>query len=203
MTTFVNNDVASGNIIYAADHNEQGSRLAAVLNGGIDNSNINASAAIDGSKLADASITNNKLSTATGQPGASWTSYTPVWTAFAGTPSIGNGTLTGSYNRIGKTIFVQVNLKMGSTTTFGTDIWFFSLPVTAVSGKLFIGNAWGIDTGTLYYIGAVRNGGLLASPFTDKVTIVSHGGGTDWRFNIPFTWGNGDELSFSFVYEAA
>ena len=63
MTTFVNNDVASGSVIYAADHNEQGARTAAVLNGGIDNSNIASDAAIDASKLADSTIDGTKLST--------------------------------------------------------------------------------------------------------------------------------------------
>jgi hypothetical protein len=53
MTQFVNNDVASGNIIYASDHNTQGALLATVLNGGLDDSNINSAAAIATSKLAD------------------------------------------------------------------------------------------------------------------------------------------------------
>ncbi len=53
MSLFVNNDVASGQTIYAADHNTQGSLIAAVLNGGLDNNNISSSAAIATSKLAD------------------------------------------------------------------------------------------------------------------------------------------------------
>lgn len=61
MSTFVNNDVSSGNIVYASDHNTQGSLLAAVLNGGLDNANIATGAAIDGSKLADGGITTTKL----------------------------------------------------------------------------------------------------------------------------------------------
>lgn len=61
MSTFVNNDVASGAIVYASDHNTQGALLAAVLNGGLDNANISASAAIAGSKLADDSVTDTQL----------------------------------------------------------------------------------------------------------------------------------------------
>lgn len=64
MTTFVNNDVASGAVVYASDHNTQGALLGAVLNGGIDNANINSSAAIATSKLADdAGITAAKIAT--------------------------------------------------------------------------------------------------------------------------------------------
>lgn len=50
MTTFVNNNVQSGNVIYASDHNEQGSRIAAVLNGNVDSTN-----------LSDSSVTSSKI----------------------------------------------------------------------------------------------------------------------------------------------
>lgn len=62
MTQFVNNNVSSGAIVYASDHNTQGELLADVLNGGIDNDNIASNAAIAGSKLADGGVTNTKLS---------------------------------------------------------------------------------------------------------------------------------------------
>src|SRR6185295_171607 len=62
MTQFVNNDVSSGAIVYASDHNTQGALIAGVLNGKIDDANINSSAAISGSKLADTSIPSSKLS---------------------------------------------------------------------------------------------------------------------------------------------
>jgi hypothetical protein len=61
MSTFVNNDVSSGAIVYASDHNTQGSLIAAVLNGGIDNANITSGAAIDGSKLADSTVDFSKM----------------------------------------------------------------------------------------------------------------------------------------------
>lgn len=61
MTQFVNNDVSSGAVVYASDHNTQGALLAAVLNGGLDNDNLAAGAAIAGSKLADDTITSAKI----------------------------------------------------------------------------------------------------------------------------------------------
>lgn len=60
MTTFVNNDVQSGNIIYAADHNEQGARVAAVLNGGIDSGNI-ADGAVTTAKITNKAATLAKI----------------------------------------------------------------------------------------------------------------------------------------------
>lgn len=61
MTQFVNNDVASGAIVFASDHNTQGALLAAVVNGGLDNDNMAANAAIAGSKLADDSVPAAKI----------------------------------------------------------------------------------------------------------------------------------------------
>lgn len=63
MSTFVSNNVSSGAVIYAADHNEMGSRIAAVVNGGIDSTNISPTAAISGSQLATGAITDTQLDT--------------------------------------------------------------------------------------------------------------------------------------------
>lgn len=60
MTTFVNNDVASGNVIYASDHNEMGSRVAAVVNGNIEADNL-ASNAVTTAKIADSNVTTAKI----------------------------------------------------------------------------------------------------------------------------------------------
>lgn len=60
MTSFVNNDVASGNIIYAADHNEQGALLASVLNGNLDSTNL-ADGAITKVKIGSSAIDSTKV----------------------------------------------------------------------------------------------------------------------------------------------
>lgn len=60
MTTFVNNDVSSGNVIYASDHNTQGALIANVLNGGIEAENL-ASNAVTTAKIADSAATTAKL----------------------------------------------------------------------------------------------------------------------------------------------
>ena len=49
-----------------------------------------------------------------------WTSFTPTWQASGTAPSLGNGTLTGYYKKIGRQVAVRINLTAGSTTTYGT-----------------------------------------------------------------------------------
>ncbi|WP_433415016.1 hypothetical protein ACQP1V_36220 [Microtetraspora malaysiensis] len=61
---------------------------------------------------------------------AGWTAYTPVWTAATTNPGLGNGTLQGAYKRadVGKAVLFRLRLVMGSTTTYGSGAWSFSLP---------------------------------------------------------------------------
>lgn len=79
---------------------------------------------------------------------AAWTSAAPTWTASAGSPSLGNGTLTGRYKRIGKTVDFQLRLTIGSTTTVGTAgaFWSFTIPGGGTSAEVFLGSGWFFDT---------------------------------------------------------
>ncbi len=83
------------------------------------------------------------------------TLYTPVWTTAGTAPSLGNGTLTGGYTQLGQNglIFFRISLLAGSTTTFGTLAWSFTLP-TNVAQPAFMDYAWTgtvTDAGTATY----------------------------------------------------
>ena len=60
-----------------------------------------------------------------------WTAYTPTWTSSGTAPALGNGTLTGRYQQNGKSAQYEIRLTAGSTTTFGTGNYNFSLPTAA------------------------------------------------------------------------
>ncbi|MEU0831304.1 hypothetical protein [Streptomyces sp. NPDC005969] len=62
-----------------------------------------------------------------------WTTYTPTWTAATTNPSIGNGTLTGRYMKVGRTVTVSLLLIPGSTTTLGSGVYLFGLPFPAAA----------------------------------------------------------------------
>jgi hypothetical protein len=62
-----------------------------------------------------------------------WTTYTPAWTASTTNPVIGNGTLAGWVMRTGKTVFFEILMVPGTSTTFGSGTYSFSLPYTAHS----------------------------------------------------------------------
>jgi len=130
------------------------------------------------------------------------TTFTPTWTAVGTAPSIGNGTMTMTHQRYGKMCFVRFFFKAGSTTTFGTGAWFFSLPFTAANNSLLtmVGNAYAEDAVVAAYALFIRiqsNGTTITLPHVASTLT------TDASSTFPFAWANNDYLQGTFVYEVA
>lgn len=127
-----------------------------------------------------------------------WDTYTPTWNG-----TLGNGTLSGRYKRIGKMVAVQFGVLWGSTTTGTGSQWNFSLPVSAAQPGSPLNDS---------YIGQLRMRDASASQWAGHVQIISSstaschtganpiGGVTNTG---PFTWANTDWLSGFALYEAA
>lgn len=81
-----------------------------------------------------------------------WQDYTPTWRVASGTATLGNGSLDGRYQLVGKTCEFAMRFEFGSSTTtsVATADWEFDLPVfpTAVKGTTFQPvSAWIYDPG--------------------------------------------------------
>lgn len=90
--------------------------------------------------------------------GVPWTAYTPVWSQSNGAVlEIGNGTLTGRYKRIGKTVQWMVYWERGSTTQVGTtgQKYIFSLPPVEPRAWNQHGGAMSMIRDTNWYGGTV------------------------------------------------
>jgi len=137
---------------------------------------------------------------------SAWTAYTPDWTTDGGTqPVLNNGTLTGAYKVIGKTCFVRVKLNPGSTTTFGSGAFQFSLPFSASSPDgiqfpcsiLNNGFAWYQATVNGTYSGATNKSALIAQSAggvnSSEAVTATH----------PITFGTSDSIQFNGSYEIA
>jgi hypothetical protein len=123
---------------------------------------------------------------------AAWTAYTPTWAGSTTNPVLGNGTIAGRYMRVGKTFDVNIQLTMGSTTTFGTGVWSFSLPFTLLSGRAMYGNCDMVDTSA--------SSGFFGNvvPFsTSSLSIRAVGAGAAANVTnlVPFTWATTDTLT--------
>jgi hypothetical protein len=127
---------------------------------------------------------------------AAWTTFTPTLVSSSGSPTIGNGTLTGRYKRLGKDVLVEIVLTRGSTTSFGTGfISFGNLPVTARTTVSAAGSATLFDSGTNSFVGSCHLETTTSiAPLSASGVITS---------TVPFTWATSDIIRLSMTYEAA
>lgn len=130
-----------------------------------------------------------------------WTAYTPAWTATAN-PSLGNGTLVGQYIKIGRTCTVTVFLTTGSTTTYGTGTYLFSLPFAAASSAVSYLGAARLG-GTAIWLGhaVVPTGDTRATVTFD--TSATNTRGTNMTGSSPETLAAGATFRFSLTYQTA
>lgn len=160
--------------------------------------NITGSLNISGSSTITGSLTFNGSALDT-----AWTSYTPSWTTTGTQPTLGDGTLTGAYKQIGKTVFVRVRLVFGTTTTGGTGDWKFNLPVTASSAAGIQFPCSILDSGNAWYQATV-NGQYGGETF--RTSIIGQSAGANSSQGVtatfPITWGNLDSLQFNGSYES-
>lgn len=148
--------------------------------------------------------------------GAAWrtvvrdrTTYSPTWACVGSAPVLGNGTLTGWYQVVGRQCQVSIELIFGTTTTGGTQGWSFTLPITAVAGPsgILSGEAFTSNTFAWVAYGRIASGASTVLPFaatnntsgsTSQVQNANAGAGVGT--GVPavagaFSFANGSRLS--------
>lgn len=123
--------------------------------------------------------------------------FTPTWTASTTNPVIGNGTLRGWYARSGSIVTATYEVIMGSTTTFGTGTYAFSLPRMSASPSVHVGAVYGTDASAS---GAATTGVvqvLAGSPGTARLQATGTG---IWSPTVPITWATSDVIRFTVTY---
>jgi len=187
---------SDGTTADVADYNTPITTIVTVINGNLDNDNIASAAAIAGSKLADASIANAKLTN------QAWSTWPPSWTNF----TVGNGTLNyAKYTQVGKTVVLRLKFTLGSTSSVSGAIT-FSLPVNlnadyADDSHPLIHDVRIRDTGTAYF----KGGAIVASSSTvsliAKTASGTYVGEAATSSTVPMTWTTNDAFSVGLIYE--
>lgn len=109
-----------------------------------------------------------------------WTAYTPTFTSSGTAPSLGNGTVSGRYMKVGRTVHVFIALVWGSTTTPGSGNLSLGLPVTGASSLPGALSATCTTTGTVNFLmGAAPLGNSTTT--TGTVWFASPGTIGDWN----------------------
>lgn len=141
--------------------------------------------------------------------GSGWLNVYSPWSTFSPTAgggfTVGNGSLTGRYQQIGKSVKFKIFFTAGSTSSF-SGTFTFTLPVTSVGSDVSgtpYGNAFLQDAsvGT----GSRRSGTVMRATASNEVYVVVDSIASSGLVNntVPWTWANGDDLFLSGEYEAA
>lgn len=133
---------------------------------------------------------------------SAWTAYTPVWTAATTNPVLGNGTIVGKHRKIGRLVHFQIDLTMGSTTTYGSGAWSVTLPFAAAASS-------GSRIGNAQALGGSRFGGqIVVSPSATGIGAFFPASSAVSNYSsaaaaVPFAWASGNELRITGTYESA
>lgn len=131
-----------------------------------------------------------------------WTAYTPTWTSGGSAPALGNGTIVGAYNRVNSWIQLHVLLTIGSTSTFGTGTYRFTLPGGwSLSNDRIFGVGFAFDSSvTTYFLGGTVFS--TSSTATIRVHNTATSGGVPTSAS-PMTWATGDKFYLNLHGELA
>jgi len=132
-----------------------------------------------------------------------WKPWVPSWTNI----TVGGGTVTANYIRVGKTVIAYIRFVYGAGSAVGNDPT-FTVPVTAASkyagGSHAIGSAYIEDFGATAYDGSVRFAG---SATVAEVRVKTASGAyvtlAGFTSATPFTWGTSDYFQATLIYESA
>lgn len=130
--------------------------------------------------------------------------YTPTLGSSGTAPVIGNGTITGYFNRQGNVVNVTVQIVMGTTTTLGTGILNVSLPANypcsyPIPQEGGVGR--GLDSSVPDYYYCYME--MAANPTYAEMrreAVVASGTQAGFTATYPVTWATGDTFNLSFSY---
>ncbi|MER5638418.1 hypothetical protein ABT095_15835 [Kitasatospora sp. NPDC002227] len=131
--------------------------------------------------------------------------YTCQWSGVTTAPSLGNGSITSRYSQIGKTVTGFIKINSGTSTTWGTGAWFWSLPVPAAAWYF---SGYGAVIGSAH---ADRAAGAGAGPShvwisaASTIQAFTTAANAPWGATVPWTptSATGNTYSLNFTYEAA
>lgn len=128
------------------------------------------------------------------------TTWVPTWTNV----TVGDGTVTATYLRIGKSVICELTFVLGSTSAISGNV-IFSLPLTSaaypgVATTQPLGDVNAFDNGTNVFAGTLvwattTTAALRFHTVTGASVVLTQASST-----APFTWVAGDEIHVTFRY---
>tara|TARA_R110000868_G_scaffold16913_6_gene74958 strand:- start:1140 stop:2033 length:894 start_codon:yes stop_codon:yes gene_type:complete len=128
-----------------------------------------------------------------------------TWTPTLTNITIGNGTVTGSYIKIGKYVNYRVSFVWGSTTS-SAGTFTFSLPFTsaaALGTTPIIGTGYLLDAGVASYPANVFHNSTTTGTIITLNASATYATQAFVNGGVPWTWATSDAWTFHGFYEAA
>ena len=129
-----------------------------------------------------------------------WTAYTPTWFNASSTHSpigIGDGSLTGGFLHVGRTVHFWIHLVRGASSGQGVARWAFTLPVQPRNSR------WVSAAGSIFSGGIIPvfgYGVYASAPYGHSIALMDGAGAAiNWGYR---TWSAGDSVYVSGTYEA-
>lgn len=123
-----------------------------------------------------------------------WHDYSVEWTATTSNPTIGNGYLNGRYKYDDtETVSVAIVCQPGSTTSFGSGQYQFSLPVNAAqTADPFLQGIALLNSALYTFVGWVNTAsGAQSRVSVYRANINSQENLASWTPTAPVTFANG------------
>lgn len=132
---------------------------------------------------------------------STWNDYSAslAWTSSGTAPALGNSVVVARYIQQGKLCIFGFRITFGSTATYGTGTYSFSLPVNAGGTRYYCGSAYCRDTSAAangHFPGLVIIDSVLSATTLQIANVNAIIGPT-----VPFTWTSTDHLSMTVAYE--
>lgn len=124
--------------------------------------------------------------------------YTPTYADSNGLAVLGNGTITGTYTKVGTLYTVHVKLTAGTTTTFGTGSLRLGLPATVVTNATQIGSGYIFHAATATFYLIVP----IALATVNFAQLASHAIVGQVTGAAPVALAATDTIQFSITYNA-
>jgi hypothetical protein len=137
--------------------------------------------------------------------------YNPVWGSTGTAPALGNGTLVGKYIQANKLVIAWVSMVLGSTSTYGTGTYTWTLPTVAhnANGVPEMQGTWigaptaGSVFGGITDVDTAFGASLGACRIQVSAAAATYGGMDLLTKAIPATWVSGGSMRMTFIYETS
>lgn len=130
-----------------------------------------------------------------------------AWTPTLANVTVGNGTLTAAYQRVGRWVAFNIKFVFGSTSAMGTGPT-YTLPVTANARYSSAADTYGqttfldASTGGLFHGRSLRSSTTVGTMFVDLAS-TTHVNSANVTSSVPFTWTTSDAFVVQGWFEAA